>query len=66
MPTELQRFVDRLPLGEALHFPGGSDQLYQNTTLGVLGMVTGEGLRKASIAVALPASVQRSDCPPRS
>lgn len=45
MHSELERWIDRLPLGQTL-----SSELWWNGTLGILGMVTGEGMRRAAIS----------------
>lgn len=45
MHSELERWIDRLPLGQTL-----GTELWWNGTLGILGMVTGEGMRSAAIS----------------
>ena len=52
MTSEMERWVERLPLGETLPFPGGHEPslppLRWNASLRVLGLVTGMGLRAAA------------------
>lgn len=49
---ELQLWVERLPLPEALAFPQGNHRLRYNPDLGVLAIVTGEGTAHASASIA--------------
>jgi purine nucleoside permease len=51
-PGELQLWVERLPLPEALPFPQGNRRLRYNPKLGVLALVTGEGTAQASASIA--------------
>ncbi len=54
VPGEFQRWVEKLPLATVLPFPQGMHPLRFNKTLGVLGMVSGEGpARMAASMTAL-------------
>lgn len=65
MLTELERWVERLPLGSALAFPAGAHPeqppLRWNSTLGVLGMVTGMGPTRSSTSVGALGYDERFD-----
>lgn len=63
MVSEMERWVDRLPLGDELAFEAGASRqtLKWNASLRVLGLVTGEGLRRASISVTALGNDDRFD-----
>lgn len=51
MASELERWIERLPLPSTLSFPGGSSELRWSEELGILGVATGEGSRRASVSI---------------
>jgi len=61
MESEMARFAERLPLDERLAFPAGFFDLRYNEKLAVLGLVTGEGVRRASISVTALGFDERLD-----
>jgi len=50
-PGEFQEWVEKLPLSETLPFPQAYHDLRLNRSLGVLGIVTGEGPTRAAASI---------------
>lgn len=48
---EFQEWVEKLPLADTVPFPGGYRDLRLNRTMGVLGIVTGEGPTRAAASI---------------
>ncbi|MEM7370543.1 MAG: purine nucleoside permease [Bacteroidota bacterium] len=60
-PGEFQYWVERLPLEESMAFPQGYRDLRFNREKGVLGIVTGVGIAKASASIMALGMDQRFD-----
>ena len=51
IPGEFQEWVEKLPLAETIPFPQAYHDLRLNRSLGVLGIVTGEGPTRAAASI---------------